>query len=169
MAQIGAAHGLRGEVRLKTFTTDPMAISQYGPLESEDDRRFEIASLRPSKDALIARLQGIEDRTAAEALRNTRLYVPRERLGTTDEDEFFHSDLIGLAAVGTDERPLGTVLAVPNFGAGDLIEIAPEAGGSSVLLPFTKAVVPIVDLAGGRIVVDPPEGAFEPSLAREGK
>src|SRR5262245_54313439 len=161
VAQIGAAHGLRGEVRLRSFTADPMALRDYGVLESEDGtQRFEIEALRPAKDVLIARIAGIADRTAAERLRNLKLYVPRERLPAPDADEFYHADLIGLVAVAPDGRDLGTVVALQNFGAGDLIEVK-RADGATVLLPFTKAVVPEIDLAGGRIVVDWPEGAHD--------
>jgi 16S rRNA processing protein RimM len=149
---------------VKSFTSDPLALAGYGPLESEDGARtFRIVSLRPAKDMLVARIDGIADRDAAEALRNLRLYVPRERLPPPDEDEFYLADLIGLVAVDTKGSELGVVAAVPNFGAGDLVEIALTTGGPTVLLPFTKAVVPEIDIAGGRIVVDPPEGAFEPS------
>lgn len=168
VAQFGAPHGVRGEVRLKSFTADPMAVARYGALESEDGaRRFEIVALRPAKDMLIARLKGVADRAAAEALRHQRLYVARDRLpAAADADEFYHADLIGLAAVAPDGRALGTVVAVPNFGAGDLLEIAPP-GAASLLVPFTKAVVPEVDLAGGRIVVDPPELAIPAAEAGE--
>ena len=163
VGQIGSAHGLRGELRLKALTGDPMAIADYGPLESEDGgRTFEIVSLRPGKGVLIARFKGVDDRNAAEALCNLSLYVPRERLGPAGDGEFFHADLIGLATVGVDGSALGSVVAVQNFGAGDLLEIAPAAGGPSVLLPFTNSAVPVVDIAGGRIVIDPPEGIFEP-------
>jgi 16S rRNA processing protein RimM len=116
---------------------------------------IEIASLRPQKDMFVARIKGVDDRNAAEALRNLRLYVPRERLGKTGEDEFFHADLIGLAVSDTGGAPLGRIVAVENFGAGDLIEIAPPSG-ASFYLPFTKRAVPLVDIAGQRVVVDPP-------------
>lgn len=163
VAQIGAPHGVRGEVRIKSFTADPMALADYGPLSTEDGTRsFEIAALRPAKEVLIARLAGVGDRTAAEALRNLRLYVPRDRLPAAEEDEFYHADLIGLAAVRPDGTPIGKVAALHNFGAGDLIEIVPAAGGTSLLLPFTKAVVPEIDVARGRMVVDPP-AETEPS------
>jgi 16S rRNA processing protein RimM len=162
VAQIGAPHGVRGEVRIKSFTAEPMALADYGVLSTEDGARiFEIAALRPAKDVLVARLAGIADRDAAEALRNLRLYVPRDRLPAAEEDEFYHADLIGLAAVRLDGTPLGTVAALHNFGAGDLIEIAPAEGGPTLLLAFTKAVVPEVDVAGGRIVVDPPKEIAE--------
>jgi len=156
LGQIGAAHGVGGEVRLRSFTADPAAIADYGPLETEDGRAFEIESLRPAKDHFIARLAGVSDRNAASALANTKLYVPRARLPEPDEaDEFYHADLIGLAAVDAAGRRFGTVLAVHNFGAGDLIEVKPDAGGKTELLPFDEATVPVVDIAGGRIVVNP--------------
>jgi 16S rRNA processing protein RimM len=160
VAQIGAAHGLRGEVRLWSFTEDPMAVKDFS-LQSEDGRQtFKIEALRPGKNFLVARFAGVSDRNAAEALRNRKLYVARDQLPEPDADEFYHADLIGLAAVATDGRPLGTVSAVHNFGAGDVIEIKPERG-TSVMLPFTAAVVPAIEIAAGRLIVDPPEGAFE--------
>jgi 16S rRNA processing protein RimM len=155
VAQIGAAHGIRGEVRLRSFTEDPMAITSYGPLESEDGaRRFEIEALRPSKDLFVARLAGVNDRNAAEQLTNVKLYVSRERLPPAAEGEFYHADLVGLAAVTPDGASLGTVTAVHNFGAGDVIEIKPE-NGETLLVPFTDTTVPEVDIAGGRMVVVP--------------
>lgn len=157
VAQIGAAHGVRGEVRLRSFTAEPEAFKRYGPLETEDARRtIEIVSLRPQKDFFVARLRGVDDRNAAEALRNLLLYVPRGRLGEAEEDEFFHADLIGLAVIDRAGATLGTIAAVENFGAGDLIEVVPADGGASYYLPFTKRVVPEIDIASGRVVVDPP-------------
>jgi 16S rRNA processing protein RimM len=155
VARIGAAHGVRGEVRLWSFTQDPAAVAGYGPLETEDGaRRFEIESLRAAKDHLVARLAGIDGRDAAEALRNTDLYVPRERLPPIDEpDTYYYADLIGLTALTADGDELGTVTAVHNFGAGDIIEIAPVAGGAPLMVSFTEATVPEVDVEGGRIVV----------------
>ncbi|MGH6728087.1 MAG: ribosome maturation factor RimM [Pseudolabrys sp.] len=154
VARIGAAHGIRGEVKLWSFTEDPMAVAQYGPLETEDGaRRFEIEAARPAKDHLVARIAGIADRDAAEQLRNTDLFVPRDRLPPIeDADTFYHADLVGLAAVSETGAALGTVTAVHNFGAGDLIEIAP-AEGEPLLLPFNETTVPTIDLAAGRIVV----------------
>jgi len=164
VAEIGAAHGLAGEVRLRAFTTDPLAVTQFGPLETEDGREVAIATVRPGKDCLIARLAGVADRTAAERLRNVKLYVARERLPAIDEPEtWYHADLVGLAAVVPDGSAFGRVVAVQNFGAGDLLEIAPAAGGPTVLLPFTDAVVPLVDVPNGRVVVNPPpEGEGNP-------
>ena len=157
VARIGAAHGLRGEVRLWTFTGDPMAVTHYGPLETEDGgRTFEIASLRPAKGHLVARLRGVDDRNAAERLTNIKLFVPRERLPAPEADEFYHADLIGLAAVDGKGNEIGKIAAVHNFGAGDLLEIQPPAG-TAILLPFTDAIVPTVDLKAGRVVVVPPE------------
>jgi 16S rRNA processing protein RimM len=161
VARIGAAHGIRGEVRLWTFTEDPMAVRRYGPLEAEDGSRvFEITALRPAKDHLVARLRGIDDRNSAERLTNIKLFVPRERLPAPQEDEFYYADLIGLAAVGADGTDFGSIVAVHDFGAGTLLEIQPKAG-AAMLLPFTQAAVPTIDLAGGRVVIAPPEGLFD--------
>lgn len=162
VGRIGAPHGVRGEVRLWAFTEDPMTVMGYGPLETEDaSRTFTIEAMRPAKDHFVARLAGIDDRSKAEALTNARLFVRRARLPQPeDEDTFYHADLIGLAAMDPNGSPIGTVLAVHNFGAGDVIEIQPPQG-PSVMLPFTKAVVPTVDLQAKRIVIDAPEGSFE--------
>ena len=166
VGRIGAAHGTRGEVKLWSFTADPMAIKDYGTLAGEDGTRtFIIETLRPGKDFLVARLAGVADRTAAEKLGNLDLYIARDRLPPAEADEFYHADLIGLTAIGTDGRELGTVIAIHNFGASDLIEMRPTQGGATVMLPFTEAIVPVVDIAGGRIVVDPPEGTFRDSTA----
>jgi 16S rRNA processing protein RimM len=157
IAQIGAAHGVRGEVRLKAFTEDPMSVTRYGALETEDGtRRFEIEAVRPAKDMLVARLKGVADRNAAEALKNLRLYVARAKLPKPADDEFYFADLVGLAATTADGGAFGTVKAVHNFGAGDLLEIEPAGGGATLLLPFTEATVPAIDLAGRTLVVAPP-------------
>ena len=159
IAQIGAAHGVRGEVRLKAFTEDPLNVARYGPLESEDGtRQFEIEAVRPAKDVLVARLKGIADRDAAEALKNQRLYVARSRLPKPADGEFYHADLVGLAATKPNGEPIGTVKAVHNFGAGDLLEIEPPSG-ATIMLPFDESTVPVVDIAGGKIVVEPPADA----------
>lgn len=162
LGQIGAAHGVTGEVRLRSFTAEPEAITAYGPLEAEDGRVFLIESLRRAKDHFVARIAGIADRDAAAALANTRLYVPRERLPQIAEpDEFYHADLIGLTVVDRAGENLGTVVAVHNFGAGDLIEVHPPSGGNTQLVPFDDTHVPAVDVGAGRIVVDPPQGMFK--------
>jgi 16S rRNA processing protein RimM len=162
LGQIGAAHGVRGEVRLRSFTSDPAAIADYGPLETEDGRVFEIETLRPAKDHFVVRLSGIRDRDAASALANTKVYVPRERLPETAEpDEFYHADLVGLAVIDRAGTKLGTVVAIHNFGAGDLIEVRADTGGNTELVPFDTTHVPAVDIASGKIVVDPPQGLFK--------
>src|SRR6202521_4803414 len=157
IARIGAAHGVRGAVKLWTFTEDPFAVQQYGPLLTKDGARsFEVATAREAKGHLVATLKGVTTREEAERLNGLELYVARETLPATDEDEYYHADLIGLTAVTTADAPLGRVVAIHNFGAGDIIEIAPPHG-ATILLPFTHAVVPTVDLAGGRVVIELPE------------
>jgi len=158
VARIGTAHGIRGEVRLWSFTADPLAVSTYGPLETKDGaRRFTIEAARPGKEFLVVRIAGISDRNAAEKLRNTDLFVPRDRLPTIEEaDTFYHADLVGLAAVSEDGVTLGKVIAIHNFGAGDIVEIERVAGGSALLLPFTETTVPTIDIEAGCIVVVPP-------------
>jgi 16S rRNA processing protein RimM len=160
VARIGAAHGVRGEVKLWSFTQDPLAVADYGPLLTEDGaRQIEIEALRPAKNFLVARIAGVADRNAAEALCNLDLFMPRERLPAIEEpDTFYHADLIGLKAVTGDGTALGTVIALHNFGAGDIVEIAPDGGGQTIMLPFTNTTVPKIDLAARRIVVVlPPE------------
>jgi 16S rRNA processing protein RimM len=156
VGQIGAPHGVRGEVRLRSFTAEPEAFTAYGPLETEDGRIMEIESLRPANDHFVAALSGIRDRDAAEKLANVKLYVPRERLpALVETDEFYHADLIGLAVFNKAGEQLGTVLAIHNFGAGDLIEVRLAAGGKTELVPFNEINVPSVDIAAGRIVIEP--------------
>ncbi|ADZ68532.1 ribosome maturation factor RimM [Polymorphum gilvum] len=157
MARIGAAHGVRGEVRVKPFGDDPLSFADYGPLETADgSRRFEVVGARVQKTVVITRFKGIDDRTAAEALNGLDLYVPRERLPEPGDDEFYHADLIGLEAVDAAASRFGTVVAVQDFGAGDLLEIRPDRG-RSFYVPFTQAFVPTVDLAAGRVVLDLPD------------
>lgn len=157
VARIGAAHGVRGAVKLWTFTEDPLAVKQYGPLTTKDGtRQFEVTHVREAKDHLVATLKGIASREDAERLNGLELYIARDKLPETDEGEYYHADLIGLAAVNAADEPLGRVTAIHNFGAGDIIEIAP-AHGPTMLLPFTNAVVPTVDLAGGRVVIELPQ------------
>jgi 16S rRNA processing protein RimM len=177
LGQIGAAHGVRGEVRLHSFTADPAAIAGYGPLETEDGRVFEIESLRPAKHALVAKLSGVADRAAAERLTNAKLYVPRERLPEPAEaDEFYHADLIGLRALDPAGRECGTVVAVHNFGAGDLIELRPPNSAQTELLPFDAVTVPEVNVGQGYLIVEirasdapmPAPLAGRPSAKRSG-
>jgi 16S rRNA processing protein RimM len=157
VARIGAAHGVRGAVKLWTFTEDPLAVKRYGPLTTKDGaRQFEVTHAREAKGHLVATLKGIATREDAERLNGVELYVAREKLPATGQDEYYHADLIGLAAVNTANEPLGKVIAIHNFGAGDIIEIAPP-DGATVLLPFTSAVVPSVDVAGGRVVIELPQ------------
>jgi 16S rRNA processing protein RimM len=148
---------VRGAVKLWTFTQDPLAVQHYGPLATRDGtRQFEVTHARQAKDHLVATFKGVTTRDEAERLNGLELYVAREKLPTTDEDEFYHADLIGLTAVTTADVPLGRVVAIHNFGAGDIIEIAPPHG-ATMLLPFSNAVVPTVDLANGRVVIELPE------------
>ena len=158
VAQIGAAHGIRGEVRLRSFTQDPKAVASYGALESEDGKQhFEIETIRPAKDHFVAHFAGVKDRNAAERLTNLKLYVPRDRLPPTeDADTFYHADLVGLTAVSPEGTVLGKVTAIRHYGAGDLVEITPPTGGETMLVPFTNSAVPTIDIDGGCIVVVPP-------------
>jgi 16S rRNA processing protein RimM len=156
IARIGAAHGVRGAVKLWTFTEDPLSVMNYGPLASKDGARsFEIANARQAKDHLVATFKGVATREDAERLNGVELYVARDKLPATDENEYYHADLIGLAAVNAADEALGRVTAIHNFGAGDIIEIAPPQG-ATLLLPFTNAVVPLVDLANRRVVIELP-------------
>jgi 16S rRNA processing protein RimM len=162
VARIGAAHGVKGEVKLWSFTADPAAVADYGPLESQDGTlRFEIEALRPAKDHLVARLSGVRDRDAAQRLTNVDLYVPRDRLPAPAPEEFYHADLIGLRAESRDGAALATVVGIHDFGAGDLLELRAAGASSTVLMPFTAATVPVVDIVGGRIVIDPPQDLFK--------
>ena len=161
LGEIGAAQGLKGEVRLKSYTDDPAAIAGYGPLDTEDRGPIEIESVRVTPKALIARIKGVTTREGAEALNRTKLYLSRERLPDSEEDEWYQADLIGLAVLGEDGAPLGRLVAVHNFGASDIIEINREGAGPNLLVPFTETTVPKVDIAAGNIVLIPPDGLFE--------
>jgi 16S rRNA processing protein RimM len=167
---VGAPHGVRGAVRIKSFTGEPAAIASYGALQDENGERcftLRIIGAAKGDGMVIAQLSGIADRDRAEALRGLRLYAPRGVLPPIgDDDEFYHADLVGLPAMLGDGAPLGTVIAVHDFGAGDMLEIERDAG-PKVLVPFTRAVVPIVDIAGGRVVVDPPAGLIDPPRAQK--
>ncbi len=162
VAQIGAAHGLKGEVRLFSFTQNPADVGTYGPLASEDGaQQLTLASLRPAKDHFVAKFRNIDDRHAAEMLRNMKLYVGREKLPLPDDSEtYYHADLIGLTATYRDGTVFGEIVAVHNFGAGDILEIRPAEGSETMLLPFTEQTVPKVDIAAQQIVIEPPEGIF---------
>ena len=157
VARIGAAHGVRGEVKLWPFTEDPMAVIDYGPLSSKDGaRQFEVVRARIAKDHLVAALKDITTREDAERVNGIELYIARSSLPPTEAGEYYHADLIGLRALDAAGATIGKVLAIHNFGAGDIIEIAPERG-PTLLLPFTDAVVPTVDLAEGHVVIVMPQ------------
>lgn len=155
VARIGAAHGVRGEVKLWSFTQDPAAVATYGPLETQDGKqRFEIEALRPAKDHFVARIAGIGDRDAAEKLRNLELYISRAKLPAIEEtDTFYHADLIGLDVLTSDGTQVGTVHAVHNFGAGDIIEITPIGSGEPLMLPFNEMTVPKIDLGSKQMMI----------------
>jgi 16S rRNA processing protein RimM len=165
MGVITGAHGVKGEVRVKSFTAEPAAIAAYGPLEDErGERRLALELAGTVRGMLIARIAGVADRNAAERLKGTRLFLPRAALPRPGAEEYYHADLIGLAAVLKDGSALGRVRAVHAYGAGDSLEIE-RADGKTVLVPFTDAAVPEIDIAGGRLVVDPPDGLFETPTA----
>ncbi|WP_192255884.1 ribosome maturation factor RimM [Mesorhizobium silamurunense] len=154
MAVIGAAHGIKGELRVKTFTGDPLALADYGPLQAKDGRTFQILDIRPAGTVVVVRFKGISDRNAAEALAGTELFVDRSVLPDDgEEDEFYHADLIGLE-VRDDTGVIGRVVAVHNFGGGDILDVT-LAGRKGVLIPFTQAAVPHVSIADGYVQVDP--------------
>lgn len=167
VARIGAPHGVRGEVRLYIFTQDPADLPDYEPLmDGEGKRTFAITSMRAGKDHFVARLKGVDDRNAAEALTNVELYLPREALPPPeDEDTFYHADLLGLKVEGEDGALLGKVVGLYDFGAGEVLEYqpvprpVPEGGrrrgnkGGTLMVPFTRLAVPVVDVAGGRVVL----------------
>ncbi|TPI45209.1 ribosome maturation factor RimM [Mesorhizobium sp. B2-9-1] len=154
MAVIGAAHGIKGELRVKTFTGDPLALADYGPLYAKDGRAFQITDIRPAGTVVVVRFKGVGDRNAAEALAGTELFVDRSVLPDEgEEDEFYHADLIGLD-VRDDTGVIGKVVAVHNFGGGDILDVT-LAGRKGVLIPFTQAAVPHVSIADGFVEVNP--------------
>jgi len=155
LGAIIAAQGLKGEVKVKTFTETPLGA--YGPLHGEDGRRFEIASSRAAKgDIAIVKFAGVDTREAAEALKGLQLFIHRNQLPATEANEFYHADLVGLSADDEEGRRIGIVSAIHNFGAGNVIEIA-RADGGEVMLPFTREFVPLIDVEAGRIVIAAPE------------
>jgi 16S rRNA processing protein RimM len=154
---VAGAFGVKGEVRLKSFCADPRAIAAYGPLWTEDGARsYEVTLGGEVAGGLAARLSGVRSREEAEALKGLRLHAERARMPATGEDEFYYADLIGLEVADTGGAVLGRVAAVLNHGAGDILEVRRTGGKDTLLLPFTLAVVPTVDLAARRVVVDPP-------------
>lgn len=158
MGRIGAAHGIKGEVRIQSFTEDPLALASYGPLSTNrPGLTIRILAARTTTNVLVARLEGVNDRNAAEKLNGVELYVDRALLpDPDDDDDFYHADLIGLKARLADGSEIGEVMAVPNFGAGDLLEIRDPRSGDTYLYPFSKAVVPEVRVAEGYLLIDPP-------------
>ncbi|MCC2096632.1 MAG: ribosome maturation factor RimM [Hyphomicrobiales bacterium] len=169
VGKFGGAQGVRGEIRLRSFTQDPLAIAAYQTLlDSSRQRRFRIKKARLLKDAvLIVQVEGVSDRTAAEALTNIDLYIRRDDLPEPDEDEFYHTDLVGLDARLADGTVFGSVLRIENFGAGDILEIR-QPDGEEVMLAFTKANVPEIDIAGGFLIVQPPAETEAPPPEQHG-
>ncbi len=163
VGEIVAAHGVRGAVKVRSFTADPKDVTAYGPLTDEQGRqRFELVVAGTTKGGLICHLPGVGDRDAAAGLRGTRLYVARAALpAPADEDEFYHADLIGARVESRTGALLGRVRGVYDFGAGDVLDVVVADGGRSIILPFTKAAVPEVDLARGRLIALPPAGLFD--------
>ena len=156
---IAGSFGVKGEVRLKSFCAEPAAIGIYSPLSDESGAEYDVKITRSIKNGLAAKLSGVFSKEAADELKGTKLFAPRSRLPELDEDEFYHADLLGLSVLDTGGTKLGSVKAVLNHGAGDVLEV--NTGKGVVLLPFTLAVVPTVDLKGRRLIVDPPEGTFD--------
>lgn len=158
LGHISQANGLRGDVLIKSHTAVPEDIAAYGPLTNKDgSRAFDIRVVRVTAKGVVAKITGVSNRDASEALRGTELYIDREKLPAPDEDDFYYADLIGVDAIGEDGRKVGTVVAVQNFGAGDLLEIRLTKAKGTELLPFTKAFVPHVDLDAGHVTIVWPE------------
>lgn len=162
VGRIAGAHGVQGLIRINSYTEEPMDVAAYGPVSDEDGKRmFELEAKRMAKTQVLARIKGVMDRNAAEALRGVRLYVSRDVLPPPADDEFYWEDLVGLTAETVDGKSLGKVLSVQEFGAGEMLEIGKRRGGTT-LVPFTRDVVPQVDLQAGKLVIDPPPGLLEP-------
>ena len=160
---VSAPHGVRGLVRIRSYTEDPMAIASYGALSDEKGtKHYRVEALSSVKGAVLARIEGVADRTAAEALRGLRLYVERSALPEAGEREWYEADLVGLKAVGKDGRDWGKVTAFHDFGAGSVMEVS---GG--VMLPFTDETVPEIDVEGGKVVIEPPAGLLAGSKEKE--
>ena len=157
LGRITGAHGIRGDVVIESFTQEPGDIASYGPLASEDgNRQFHLKVIRVTPRGVIARIAGVADRTGAEALKSVALYVARSRLPAANEDEFYRADLVGLRAEDAEGNVVGSVVAVLNFGAGDLLELRLADTKTTEVIPFSNQFVPVVDVAGGRVVVDLP-------------
>jgi 16S rRNA processing protein RimM len=157
LGRITGAHGIRGDVVIESFTQEPGDIASYGPLASEDgNRQFDLKVIRVTPRGVIARIAGVADRTGAEALKSVALYVARSRLPAANEDEFYRADLVGLRAEDAEGNVVGSVVAVLNFGAGDLLELRLADTKTTEVIPFSNQFVPVVDVAGGRVVVDLP-------------
>ncbi len=157
MGVIGAPHGVRGQLRVKAYTGDPLALGEYGPLHDKHGNTYEITDIRPARSVVVVTFRQVRGREAAERLNGTELYVARSRLPAAglEEDEFYIDDLVGLQAVDGEGAPLGRVVAMHNFGAGDMIELR-HGDGHAAFYPFTRAVVPEIDFAAGRLVLVPP-------------
>ena len=158
---IVGAHGIKGEVKLKSLTADPLSINRYGPLQSAAGQQFEIAKLKPARDDFIAVLKGVTDRDQAEHLQGTELFIHRDRLPKLAPSETYAHDMIGQDVCLADGTRLGKLVAMPNYGAGDLLEVEPEANTETVLIPFTTAFVPQDDFSTGKITVILPEGYLD--------
>jgi 16S rRNA processing protein RimM len=156
VAVVATAHGLRGMLKLRCFTERPEDVAAYGPVFDHNGRRFALDVIGPAPGGVLARAQGIEDRNAAEALRGTELFVPRSALPELAQDEFYYSDLEGMEALRADGSRFGVVHGVANFGAGDLLEVMAD-DGQRISLPFTREIVPSIDLERRRLVVQPPD------------
>jgi 16S rRNA processing protein RimM len=154
---VTGAQGLKGEVKVKTFTGTPENLRAYGPLHTRDGRKFTVTDVRQGKGIAIVQFEGVASRDAAEALTGIELFVSRARLPETEAHEFYHVDLIGLRAEDTEGRTIGKVTAIHNFGAGDVIEIERDDGQGEVLMPFTREIVPTIDVTERRIVIVAPE------------
>jgi 16S rRNA processing protein RimM len=158
---IVGAHGIKGEVKLKSFTSEPMSIGRYGPLQSSSGQQFEIIKLKAAKDDFIASLKDVTDRNEAEALKGTELFVAREKLPKLNTHETYAHDLMGLDVVLENGSKLGRLVGMPNYGAGDLLEVAVEGSAETVLIPFTNAFVPQDDFSNGKIIVNLPDGYLD--------
>jgi 16S rRNA processing protein RimM len=169
LGRIATAHGIRGEVIVESYAAEPGDIAAYGPLESEDGKRkFELKVLRVSAKGVVARIAGVGDRNAAEALRGTRLYIDRARLPSAGEDEFYHADLIGLSVEDESGQAIGTVAAIVNYGAGDLLEFKLAGQNVTELVPFTNAFVPVIEIEKRRVVVLLPAAAEDDEGEKDG-